>query len=274
MASDRSPPQKQSQQQLHVKSTSPSHRMPTSGQTSRRGGSADSSTAQGNATANESLSQPMTASATPSEAAGTEPPSTSATPAPYGTRSRGRNAPRPNYAEDRDIDMDLELLPPSAPKSSKKSSGTAATSTTNGVKPDGEKASSSSNSRKSLTAASGPNAATAKDAIPGTSSFSAKPDDSGGSSSSSRKRKQPASSTNSNSTNGNAAKKIFTAAPSADPNLPESNMVSFENTGAYLKDGKLIADDGTTFAVNGKYLHHSQCLLCDLLNIYIQIMFT
>lgn len=60
MASDRSPPQKQSQQQLHVKSTSPSHRMPTSGQTSRRG-SADSSTAQGNATANESLSQPMTA---------------------------------------------------------------------------------------------------------------------------------------------------------------------------------------------------------------------
>jgi hypothetical protein len=192
----------------------------------------------------------MTASATPSEAAGAEPPSTSATPAPYGTRSRGRNAPRPNYAEDRDIDMDLELLPPSAPKSSKKSSGTAATSTTNGVKPDGEKASSSSNSRKSLTAVNGPNAAAAKDAIPGTSSFSAKPDDSAGSSSSSRKRKQPASSTNSNSTNGNAAKKIFTAAPSADPNLPESNMVSFENSGAYLKDGKLIADDGTTFAVN------------------------
>ncbi|EAW23246.1 DNA-binding E3 ubiquitin-protein ligase SNT2 [Aspergillus fischeri NRRL 181] len=250
MASDRSPPRKQpQQQQQHVKSTSPSHRMPTSGQTSRRG-SADSSTAQGNATANESLSQPMTASATPSEAAGAEPPSTSATPAPYGTRSRGRNAPRPNYAEDRDIDMDLELLPPSAPKSSKKSSGTAATSTTNGVKPDGEKASSSSNSRRSLTAVSGPSAAAAKDAIPGTSSFSAKPDDSAGSSSSSRKRKQPASSTNSNSTNGNAAKKIFTAAPSADPNLPESSMVSFENTGAYLKDGKLIADDGTTFAVN------------------------
>jgi hypothetical protein len=29
-------------------------------------------------------------------------------------------------------------------------------------------------------------------------------------------------------------------------------MVSFENRGSYLKDGKLIADDGTTFAVNGK----------------------
>jgi hypothetical protein len=148
--------------------------------------------------------------------------------------------------------MDLELLPSSAPKTSKKSGGTAATSATNGVKTDGEKAPSSSNSRKSLTAVNGPNAAAAKDAIPGTSSFSAKPDDGAGSSSSSRKRKQPASSTNSNSTNGNAAKKVFTAAPSADASLAETNMVSFENRGSYLKDGKLIADDGTTFAVNGK----------------------
>jgi hypothetical protein len=30
-------------------------------------------------------------------------------------------------------------------------------------------------------------------------------------------------------------------------------MVTFEDRGAYLKNGKITADDGTTFAVNGQF---------------------
>ncbi|GAB1214860.1 hypothetical protein ATERTT37_004036 [Aspergillus terreus] len=196
----------------------------------------------------------MTASASPGEPGPSEPPSNSATPAPYGTRSRGRNAaPRPNYAEDRDIDMDLEIAHPAPSKSAKRSSGVGANNTLNGSRSDGEKPHSSSNSRKNQTAVNGTNAAAAaRDAIPGTSSFSTKSDEANASSSSSRKRKQPASSANSQSANGNATKKIFTAAPSATVGDICSNMVSFETHGAYLNDGQLKADDGSTFAVNGE----------------------
>ncbi|PWY87014.1 PHD finger and BAH domain protein [Aspergillus heteromorphus CBS 117.55] len=214
-------------------------------------------------------------------AATTEPPSVSTTPAPYGTRSRGRNAaPRPNYAEDRDIDVDLELTQP-ALKAAKRSSGVAA-HPVNGSKANSEEPASASNSnsnsssnshshshsRKSLPAVNGSGAATPanakdpKDAIPGTSSFSAKLDEGTPSTTatstpvptapnaSSRKRKQPASVANANAVNGNAAKKIFTTAPGIAHSPTETNMMSFESRGAYLKDGKLQADDGTTFAVN------------------------
>ncbi|KAL2849187.1 hypothetical protein BJY01DRAFT_246087 [Aspergillus pseudoustus] len=250
MASDRSPPQKS--QQHHVRPDSSSNdttpaagnrRMPTPGQSSRRG-SADSSTLQESANVNDSHPQPMTGSASPSEATATEPPSTSATPAPYGTRSRGRNAPRPNYAEDRDIDVDLEVHQPNA-KFAKRSGG-AANTPVSGSRTDGEK----SNSRKSLTAANGSNPAAARDGIPGTSSFLAKPDEVSSSSSSSRKRKHPASATTPTSVPENASKKLFTSAPGASLGQGDSNMVTFDDRGAYLKNGKITADDGTTFAVN------------------------
>ncbi|OOO10151.1 Bromo adjacent domain protein [Aspergillus oryzae] len=257
MASDRSPPQKS--QQHHVRPNSSSsaaataagqRRMPTPGQSSRTG-SADSPTPQGLATLNERQSQPMTTSTSASEVAGTEPPSASATPAPYGTRSRGRNAaPRPNYAEDRDIDMDLEIAQP-ATKAAKRTNGVPNQSA-NGTKTDGEKSAPSSNSRKSQTAVNGTSpASAAKDSIPGTSSFSAKLEEANGASNS-RKRKQPASATTSSSANGSASKKLFTTPPGASQghNDSNSNMVSFENRGAHLEDGKLTADDGTTFSIN------------------------
>lgn len=196
----------------------------------------------------------MTVSATPSEAAATEPPSSSTTPAPYGTRSRGRNAaPRPNYAEDRDIDMDLEVAQPSSKSAKRTASGTAVNATVNGSKPDGEKATSSSSSRKNPPAVNGANSSTtAKDSIPGTSSFSAKGEE-GSTSSNSRKRKQPASSTPSASANGSVTKKIFTTAPSAAPAQSDTNMLSFEKGGARLKNGVLTADDGTQFSINGTF---------------------
>jgi hypothetical protein len=133
----------------------------------------------------------------------------------------------------------LEVQQPNG-KSIKKSGGTPVSA----GRTDGEK----SNSRKSTTAT----AAATKDGIPGTSSFLAKPDEVSSSSGSSRKRKQPASATTPTSAPENASKKLFTSAPGANSGLGDSNMVTFDDRGAYLKNGKITADDGTTFAVNGE----------------------
>lgn len=162
----------------------------------------------------------------------------------YGTRSRGRNAPRPNYAEDRDIDMDFEA---SAAKPAKRNSAVALTNIVNGTKSDSEK-SSPTQPRKSLSNDVAANAIP-RESIPGTSSFSARPEEANGSGSL-RKRKHPASTPNS-SNGGHAAKRIFTTAPGDSEGGYFTNMVSFETAGPYLKDGQLTSDDGTTFAVNG-----------------------
>lgn len=177
-----------------------------------------------------------------------DPAGDSSASTPYGTRSRGRNAPRPNYAEDRDIDLDLELAAPTS-KSAKRNSGVALNNIVNGSKSEGEKA-SSAQPRKSLTNGTSSNPST-KEAIPGTSSFSARPEDINGISSL-RKRKHAASTSYPTAVaGGNAAKKIFTSAPGDGDECYITNMVSFETNGHFLKDGKLRTDDGITLAVNG-----------------------
>ncbi|KAJ5157012.1 uncharacterized protein N7482_008112 [Penicillium canariense] len=184
----------------------------------------------------------MTASNSPEAVA--DPASASAA-VPYGTRSRGRNAPRPNYAEDRDLDVDFEAAP--AKTANKRNSGVALNNIVNGSKTDSEK-SSPVQPRKSLP--NGTANAAPKDSIPGTSSFSARPDDVNGTGSL-RKRKQPASTPNSSaSSGGNAAKRIFTAAPGDSDGGYFTNMMSFEASGPYLENGQIKSDDGTTFAVN------------------------
>ncbi|KAJ5086075.1 hypothetical protein N7532_010846 [Penicillium argentinense] len=167
-------------------------------------------------------------------------PAGSSAAAPYGTRSRGRNAPRPNYAEDRDIDMDFEATPA---KGAKRNSGVALTNIVNGSKSDSEK-SSPAQPRKSLNNGPAP-PVIPKEAIPGTSSFSARPEDVNGAGPL-RKRKATASTPSS----ANAAKKIFTAAPGDSDGGYFTNMVSFEASEPILKDGQITADDGTTFEVN------------------------
>lgn len=186
----------------------------------------------------------MTASNSPEPVA--DPAGSSA--APYGTRSRGRNAPRPNYAEDRDIDMELDAA---SAKVAKRNNGEALNPIVNGSNPDSEK-SSPTQSRKSLTNGAGANAVP-KDPIPGTSSFSARPDDVNGSGSL-RKRKATTSTPTSGPGAGSAAKKIFTSAPGDSEGGYFTNMVSFEASVPFLKDGQITADDGTTFAVNGWFL--------------------
>lgn len=161
--------------------------------------------------------------------------------APYGTRSRGRNAPRPNYAEDRDLEMELEAAPA---KGAKRNSGVALANIVNGSKSDTEKT-SPTQPRKSLTNGAGPNPLP-KESIPGTSSFSSRPDDANGAGSL-RKRKATTSTPSSTHT----TKKIFTSAPGDSDGGYFTNMVSFEASEPILKDGHITADDGTTFGLNG-----------------------
>lgn len=188
----------------------------------------------------------MTTSNSPEAVAAEAAEAGSSAAGPYGTRSRGRNAPRPNYAEDRDIDLDFEVAPS---KAAKRNSGVALNSSVNGSKSDSER-SSPAQPRKSLTNGTGSNS-TPKESIPGTSSFSARPDDVNGTGSL-RKRKHTASTPNSSSSaGGNAAKRQFTLPPGESDGRHFTNMVSFEASQPFLKDGKLTADDGTTFAVNG-----------------------
>ncbi|KAJ6144203.1 hypothetical protein N7470_008098 [Penicillium chermesinum] len=165
-------------------------------------------------------------------------PASSSAAAPYGTRSRGRNAPRPNYAEDRDIDMEIET----PAKAAKRTSGMGLNHV-NGSKSEDSEKSSPTLSRKSLTNGAAANASP-KESIPGTSSFSARPDENG--SGSLKKRKHPGGPNGS----GYPTKKIFTGTPGDSEDGYFTNMVSFEASQPFLQDGQLVADDGTTFAVN------------------------
>jgi hypothetical protein len=90
--------------------------------------------------------------------------------------------------------------------------------------------------------------ASAKDAIPGTSTFSAN-FGAGTGTAGSRKRKQPPNGAGSTAayTNG-ASKKALTT---ASDDHRYSNMMTFENSGARLKNGQLKADDGTVLGLNG-----------------------
>jgi hypothetical protein len=185
----------------------------------------------------------MTASTSPEPVAD----SAGSSAAPYGTRSRGtrgRNAPRPNYAEDRDIDMELDAAPA---KAAKRNSGVALNSIVNGSNPESEN-SSPTQSRKTLTNGTGANPVP-KDSIPGTSSFPSRPDEANGAGSLRKRKATTCTPTGLNA--GSVAKKIFTSAPGDSEGGYFTNMVSFESSEPFLKDGKITADDGTTFAVNG-----------------------
>ena len=169
---------------------------------------------------------------------------------PYGTRSRNRTGgSRPNYAEDHEMDVDDERHGVgNKPANSRKAAPPQLEDT---PPAEGDKL-YAVNTRKGFSSANGPvpvdssSAAAAKDFIPGTSSFSATP----GVSSTSKKRKQPGGSITSAASS--PPSHYTTAKPRASHRgYYEANMMTFENTAAYLKKGELIADDGTALRVNG-----------------------
>ena len=221
----------------------PSKRRQSAPNNSTRSGNSDAHPSRAPANVNGLQSEPMTTttSSSSSEVPAMDPVSSSTTPAPYGTRSRGKNgAPRPNYAEDHDGDMEFEVTSP-PPKSGSVSKRGAASiqNTTNGSPEVESDKGPGITTRRGQTTANGTNPQSAS-SIPGTSSFSTT---SAPSSTSTRKRKQPGGSTKKASASASgAAKRSF------------SNMMSFEKCGARLNNGQLKADNGTMISVNGEFV--------------------
>ncbi|KAL1865788.1 hypothetical protein VTK73DRAFT_5080 [Phialemonium thermophilum] len=210
-------------------------------------------------------SQPMEKSVSNGSNLSAKDNATSGTASPYGTRSRNRTgASRINYAEDKDIDMDLfEMYPErredEAKKSARHAAATSATQShaaprsTSGTArkplPTGDHKSTGSNQHST---AKEQNSVSTPDSISGSNSTaSAQP---------SKKRK--AASQTSSST---AASQSQPAAPNAHSaalqkrlgavsrggvGYPETNMLTFEKCKAMPKDGKMVADDGTVLEVN------------------------
>lgn len=177
--------------------------------------------------------------------------------APYGTRSRNRaGVSRPNYAEDKEMDMEFEIQPPVKEDDARKAARSL------DARPNVvESTAVGAAGRKTAGTVPDPNNTAQmipKDHIPGTSTFSANipgvnpaPP--------SKKRKattNPASSIpNGNHSSGN----VGTAATTGKSTLPQNSqtyketfMLSFDNCGARLQNGKLVADDGTILGINGK----------------------
>ena len=168
-------------------------------------------------------------------------------PSPYGTRSRNRTgSSRPNYAEDRELEMDYEWG----------SSKRATSATSNGLQAmDADKA-SGLNVRRTVTSANiavvnkgAPGMTVSKD-LPGMSTFSVNTD---AGAPQSKKRKVAGGATNSHHVTQNSNRKQNHALSTSASNVRESNMFSFEISRGYLKNGKLEADDGTTFSINGEF---------------------
>ena len=178
-------------------------------------------------------------------------------PSPYGTRSRNRTgSTRPNYAEDREPEMDYEWASKTTLGSSSGSNIPQSV--------ESDKTPTSSSRRPTATPSvlatakvGSTSSATPKDIIPGMSTFSVNSDAGTNGPSSSKKRKAPNGTGNAVTTLGNSfthahTRKANHSALSAGASRREANMFSFEMSQGYLKHGKLKADDGTLFALNGR----------------------
>ena len=176
-------------------------------------------------------SQPMTATASTSSQnpnADDGDPDAAAT---YGTRSRNRpGLSRPNYADDKELDMEIEAA-------GRISKGTFKKASSN-HNADTAPASLGFAAINSVSIANGEPATQANTATPAPAP--------------SKKRKQPGSNAVSSSATpsynvGPRSKTVHSAA-----NYVETNMMSFSRCGGMLNTKQqLVADDGTTIAPNG-----------------------
>ncbi|KAL8935062.1 MAG: hypothetical protein Q9211_004905 [Gyalolechia sp. 1 TL-2023] len=180
-------------------------------------------------------------------------------PSPYGTRSRNRTGnARPNYAEDRELEMDYDWAP-----ASKKARGSSTSASSTNVQGEENESLGVSTRRRSLTTVAlpsstkGANSTAPKDHIPGMSSFSVHPEPSEAPQQPSKKRKAPGAvpaalstlSANTTSTTSFTTSRKSSKLTSAHVSR-FTNMLSFDASQGYLKKGELIADDGTVLAVN------------------------
>ena len=209
-------------------------------------------------------SQPMTTSSSSSSLPPDQQIDTTGA-SPYGTRSRNRTGnTRPNYAEDRELDMEYEWA------SGKKSQGALGSTMPSNLQSGESDKASAGNTRRSSTAALNGLTTSNKTTIPnpqnnnipGMSSFSVHPDYNVASAVPvpTRKRKAPGSGPVASYTPPIATQAPPSAmsrrngASSQSSRLRPTNLMTFESCQCYLKNGKLKADDGTILAVNGMFL--------------------
>jgi len=208
-----------------------------------------------NQTTRAAVSQPMTASTSSSSNPSLK-DATTGTASPYGTRSRNRaGVSRPNYAEDRETEMEFEVQPAGEDDTRKVARASAGD-------PRSTTAHEPATIRRGTQVDYNTNGQVlSKDHIPGTSTFSANPAATV-STQPSKKRKangQPVPNSantllpiiNSASSGSQTNTRRASIATQFATGFRESNMLSFENCAGRLKDGKLVADDGTMLAVNG-----------------------
>ncbi|KAI9687242.1 MAG: putative PHD type zinc finger protein with BAH domain-containing protein [Bathelium mastoideum] len=172
--------------------------------------------------------------------------------APYGTRSRNRTTARVNYAEEPDIDVEVDLTRSSNVNGAKRSYSSESASLSPAIDED----------RLSPPSAMKPSAAppsngppshhqSSTNKIPGTSTFSAVPG-AGTGAVHSKKRKAAG-----NHGHSQAAATTSVQPPSKKQKAihiqhgpRETNMLTFDNTGAKLINGSLVADDGTSLSID------------------------
>jgi hypothetical protein len=201
---------------------------------------------------------------------------------PYGTRSRNRTgAARPNYAEDKDLDLDgfdaasqrkdddakkFTTKQPGAsstPAPPNSSSQPAARSGNGSLRKPLPDDSRQQNGTKELAQTQPPTAPSSAPVANGAASTA------NGTSKSKKRKVADSASTASGSqtpaaSNGALSssalqKRLGTSgqgsgnATPSDAGYGETNLLTFENSKSRPKDGKMVADDGTVLAVNGKF---------------------
>lgn len=235
-------------------------------------------------TKSESPQPPPQAMEKPSSAAGSQ-------PSPYGTRSRNRTgAARPNYAEDKDLDLDIFDAYPQRKEDDPKKSGStkqqgaSSTPTPANSSQAGAPRSGNGSSRKPLpdegrhqngikdqqnqSQRQSPAAALSSSIANGSTTTTTTTTANGSSKGKKRKVADTASTASGSQTplgpNGALSssvlqKRLGTAGQGSGDGTPsvagygETNLLTFENCKARPKDGKMIADDGTVLEVNGEF---------------------
>lgn len=208
----------------------------------------------------QATSQPMTASSSTSSNIPSKDAPNGAVAPTYGTRSRNRGAQsRVNYSEETPLDAELEaaVIPKDENQNPRKRKGASeAHSRSNSMQPTQAMGGSKrANAQPADTNGAAHEPAKEKTQIPGTMTFSInQPAPAPAQPVKKRKMKADKESKDANgihltpTKNGNG-----TPIPRINQATgKESAMLSFDNTGARLKDGKLTADDDTVLGVNGK----------------------
>jgi hypothetical protein len=200
-------------------------------------------------------SQPMTATASNSS----ELPATDngdlGAAVPYGTRSRNRTSGvRPNYADDKDIDLEIEAAAKLSKNGKKATASTTAAISSNMAvdsNPDGSGGFATINAGAQLVNGVNGMGPAPSTGSAGSGNYNLVPPPQA-----SKKRKQPGSNTTVPAVTTIANTSITRTKSAAPPNsraYVETNMLSFQRCGARLNSKKqLVADDGTSLQANGK----------------------